>query len=112
MKEYFGFSTFRPYQKEVVTTILKGNDAVVIMATGSGKSIWLEMLLKIKHFVFFPYFITLIFFPDTSSYQLPPLISKKTAVVISPLLSLMQDQVSDYTVGIIRSLCIFAQPIF
>jgi ATP-dependent DNA helicase RecQ len=41
-QRYFGFSTLRPYQKDVVANILKGNDAVVIMATGSGKSIWLD----------------------------------------------------------------------
>lgn len=66
LKKYFGFSTFRPYQKEVVEKILDGKDCLVVMATGSGKSL---------------------------CYQLPPLIAKKTAVVISPLISLMQDQV-------------------
>jgi ATP-dependent DNA helicase RecQ len=66
LKEYFGYSSFRPFQKEVVTQILQGKDCLVIMATGSGKSI---------------------------CYQLPPLITKKTAIVISPLISLMQDQV-------------------
>ncbi|KAG0603228.1 hypothetical protein M758_10G077100 [Ceratodon purpureus] len=66
LKEFFGYSSFRPFQKEVVSQILKGKDCLVIMATGSGKSI---------------------------CYQLPPLITKKTAVVISPLISLMQDQV-------------------
>ncbi|KAK9057500.1 hypothetical protein SSX86_022336 [Deinandra increscens subsp. villosa] len=65
-QEYFGFSTFRPYQKEIIEKILEGRDSLVVMATGSGKSL---------------------------CYQVPPLISKKTAIVISPLISLMQDQV-------------------
>ncbi|BBN00819.1 ATP-dependent DNA helicase RecQ [Marchantia polymorpha subsp. ruderalis] len=66
LKEFFGYSTFRPFQKEIITQILKGKDCLVVMATGSGKSM---------------------------CYQMPPLITKKTAVVISPLISLMQDQV-------------------
>nr|XP_027112941.1 uncharacterized protein LOC113731733 [Coffea arabica] len=66
LKKYFGFSTFRPYQKDIVDKILDGRDCLVVMATGSGKSL---------------------------CYQMPPLITKKTAVVISPLISLMQDQV-------------------
>ncbi|KAL6516411.1 hypothetical protein OROGR_019716 [Orobanche gracilis] len=66
LKKYFGFSNFRPYQKEIVENILQGEDCLVVMATGSGKSL---------------------------CYQMPPLVVKKTAVVISPLISLMQDQV-------------------
>lgn len=66
LKQFFGFSKFRPYQKEIVEIILGGQDCLVVMATGSGKSL---------------------------CYQVPPLISNKTAVVISPLISLMQDQV-------------------
>lgn len=66
LKEYFGFTKFRPFQKEIITKILQGQDCLVVMATGSGKSL---------------------------CYQLPPLISNNAAVVISPLISLMQDQV-------------------
>ncbi|GJN10657.1 hypothetical protein PR202_ga28770 [Eleusine coracana subsp. coracana] len=63
---YFGYSAFRSYQREVIHKVLDGRDCLVVMATGSGKSI---------------------------CYQIPPLVTKKTAVVVSPLLSLMQDQV-------------------
>ncbi|CAM6122489.1 unnamed protein product [Calypogeia fissa] len=66
LKEFFGHRGFRPFQKDIVTEILNGTDCLVVMATGSGKSI---------------------------CYQMPPMITKKTAVVISPLISLMQDQV-------------------
>ncbi|KAF3792903.1 ATP-dependent DNA helicase [Nymphaea thermarum] len=66
-QKYFGFSHFRPYQKEIIEEILKGRDALVVMATGSG------------------------------NYQIPSLITGKTAVVISPLISLMQDQVMSLT---------------
>ncbi|KAL2642869.1 hypothetical protein R1flu_010456 [Riccia fluitans] len=66
LKEFFGYGSFRPFQKEVISEILNGKDCLVVMATGSGKSM---------------------------CYQMPPLITKKTAVVISPLISLMQDQV-------------------
>uniref|UniRef100_A0A0D9X300 ATP-dependent DNA helicase n=1 Tax=Leersia perrieri TaxID=77586 RepID=A0A0D9X300_9ORYZ len=66
LKTYFGFSGFRSYQQEIIQKVLEGRDGLVVMATGSGKSI---------------------------CYQIPPLVTKKTAVVVSPLLSLMQDQV-------------------
>ncbi|CAN0876825.1 ATP-dependent DNA helicase RecQ [Linum grandiflorum] len=66
LKRYFGHSEFRPYQKDIVNNVLQKRDCLVVMATGSGKSL---------------------------CYQLPPLLVNKTAVVVSPLISLMQDQV-------------------
>ncbi|XP_054819633.1 uncharacterized protein LOC129318729 isoform X1 [Prosopis cineraria] len=66
LKKYFGFSEFRPYQKDVIEKILEKRDCLVVMATGSGKSL---------------------------CYQIPPLVARKTGIVVSPLISLMQDQV-------------------
>ncbi|KAK4858826.1 hypothetical protein QYF36_022639 [Acer negundo] len=66
LKRYFGFTEFRRYQKEVIEKVIEKRDCLVVMATGSGKSL---------------------------CYQVPPLVTGKTAVVVSPLISLMQDQV-------------------
>ncbi|KAF9670983.1 hypothetical protein SADUNF_Sadunf13G0125900 [Salix dunnii] len=62
LKQYFGYASFRPSQKEVIEQILDKRDCLAVMATGSG------------------------------NYQVPPLLLEKTAIVISPLISLMQDQ--------------------
>ena len=67
LREVFGYHEFRPLQAEIVTRIAGGGDALVLMPTGGGKSI---------------------------CYQLPALVRGKTGVVVSPLIALMQDQVS------------------
>lgn len=66
LKNFFGYSYFRPHQKESIEQILRRRDCLIVMATGSGKSM---------------------------CYQIPALVTQKTAIVISPLISLMQDQV-------------------
>src|SRR5918996_585983 len=66
LREHFGFDNFREGQREVIESILAGKDVVVVMPTGSGKSL---------------------------CYQLPALILDGVTVVVSPLIALMKDQV-------------------
>lgn len=66
LKKFFGFSKFKAHQEDIIKNVLNGNDTFVIMPTGGGKSL---------------------------CYQLPALLSDGVAIVVSPLIALMKNQV-------------------
>jgi RecQ family ATP-dependent DNA helicase len=79
LKEYYGYDTLKDLQYEIIQNIIDGNDVVSLLPTSYGKSI---------------------------CYQMPYLITKKNVIVISPLISLMEDQVRELTLNNIDAICL------
>jgi ATP-dependent DNA helicase RecQ len=78
MERYWGYNTFRPLQREAMQTILDGRDSVVVLPTGGGKSL---------------------------CFQAPALVRPGLALVVSPLISLMKDQVDSLTGNGVAAAC-------
>ncbi len=76
LREVFGFDTFRGPQQDIIEHLVAGGDALVLMPTGGGKSL---------------------------CYQIPALVRRGTGIVVSPLIALMQDQVSALTQAGVRA---------
>jgi len=70
LSRYWGFSSFRPLQKEIISSVLNGRDTIALLPTGGGKSI---------------------------CFQVPAMVEDGICIVISPLVALMQDQVQSLT---------------
>ena len=81
LKEYWGYDSFRPMQEDIVNTALEDRDVLAILPTGGGKSV---------------------------CFQVPAMMRKGIAIVITPLIALMKDQVQNLNDRGIRALCVNA----
>ena len=81
LNEYWGYDSFRPKQEDIVRTALEGRDVLAILPTGGGKSV---------------------------CFQVPAMIRPGVAIVVTPLIALMKDQVQNLTDSGIKALCINA----
>ena len=81
LNEYWGYDSFRPKQEDIVRTALEGRDVLAILPTGGGKSV---------------------------CFQVPAMIRPGVAIVVTPLIALMKDQVQNLTDRGIKALCINA----
>jgi ATP-dependent DNA helicase RecQ len=79
LHDVFGYASFRPGQEEIIDLILKGENVLAVMPTGSGKSL---------------------------CYQIPALILEKPTIVVSPLMALMDDQVAGLRADGVEAACI------
>jgi ATP-dependent DNA helicase RecQ len=81
LKEYWGYDSFRPMQEDIVRTASEGRDVLAILPTGGGKSI---------------------------CFQVPAMMKEGIAIVVTPLIALMKDQVQNLAARGIKALCINA----
>ena len=81
LKEYWGYDSFRPMQEDIVRTASEGRDVLAILPTGGGKSV---------------------------CFQVPAMMREGIAIVITPLIALMKDQVQNLIDRGIRAMCINA----
>ena len=81
LKEYWGYEAFRPKQEEIVQAALEGRDVLAILPTGGGKSV---------------------------CFQVPAMMREGIAIVVTPLIALMKDQVQNLTARGIKALCVNA----
>ena len=81
LQEYWGYDSFRPKQEEIVSTALDGRDVLAILPTGGGKSV---------------------------CFQVPAMLREGVAIVVTPLIALMKDQVQNLNDRGIKALCIHA----
>ena len=81
LKEYWGYESFRPMQEEIVNSALEDKDVLAILPTGGGKSV---------------------------CFQVPAMMREGTAIVVTPLIALMKDQVQNLNDRGIKALCIHA----
>ena len=81
LQKYWGFEAFRPLQEEIIASVLEGNDTLALLPTGGGKSI---------------------------CFQVPALLKEGVAIVVSPLIALMKDQVANLRKRKIKAEAIYA----
>mgnify|MGYP003290185482 CR=1 FL=1 len=81
LSEYWGYESFRPMQEEIVSSALEGRDVLAILPTGGGKSV---------------------------CFQVPALMKEGIAIVVTPLIALMKDQVQNLACRGIKALCVNA----
>ena len=81
LKRYWGYDAFRPMQEEIISAALEGRDVLAVLPTGGGKSV---------------------------CFQVPALMRDGIALVVTPLIALMEDQVRNLTERGIRALAIHA----